>query len=107
MEGTVYWLVLSALLSSFLAATVAWAAGLAYFVFTLALTILDLWLAYLCWNSSQRGFLYSVASAIVISGLAFGILYSPVGALLLLLQLQLILFAYRAYRESRMSSSPQ
>lgn len=101
MEGTVYWLALSALLSSFLSATVAWAASLAYLAFTLALTILDLWLAYACWNSSRPGFLYSVVSAIVISGLAFGIIYSPIGALLLLLQLQLILFAYRAYRESR------
>jgi hypothetical protein len=56
-------------------------------------------LAYACWTLRKWGFLASTVSAIVVAGLAFGILYSPIGDLLLLLQLQVVLFAYRAYRE--------
>jgi hypothetical protein len=49
----------------------------------------------------ELGFLATAAFAIVVSGLAFGIIYSPIGTLLLLLQLQIILFAYSAFRERK------
>jgi len=99
-EGTVYWLIVTAILLSYLTVAVALASGLLYFSFTLALGVLELVLAYACWTLKKWGFLASTVSAIVVAGLAFGILYSPIGDLLLLLQLQVILFAYRAHRES-------
>ena len=101
VEGTVYWLIVSAVLTSFLAVSIAWAAGFTYFAFTLVLAIINLGLAYICWNLKGWGFLASTVSAIVVAGLAFGILYSPIGNLLLLLQLQVAFFAYRAYGEGK------
>jgi hypothetical protein len=98
-EGTVYWLIVTAILLSYLTVAVALASGLLYFSFTLALAVLELALAYTCWTLRKWGFLASTLSAIVVAGLAFGILYSPIGDLLLLLQLQVVLFAYRAHRE--------
>src|SRR3989449_11585236 len=98
-EGTVYWLIVTAFLLSYLTVAVALASGILYFSFTLTLAVVELVLAYACWTLRKWGFLASTLSAIVVAGLAFGILYSPIGDLLLLLQLQVILFAYRAYRE--------
>ena len=98
-EGTVYWLIVTAILLSYLTVAVALASGILYFSFTLALAVVELALAYACWTLRKWGFLASTVSAIVVAGLAFGILYSPIGDLLLLLQLQVVLFAYRAYRE--------
>ncbi len=103
-EGTVYWLLVSAILLGYLTVVVAVAAGVFYFAFTLALAVVELVLAYACWTLRAWGFLASTLSAIVVAGLAFGILYSPVGALLLFLQLQVVLFAYRAHREPRKPS---
>lgn len=98
-EGTVYWLIVSAILLSYLTIAVALAAGILYFTFTLILAVIEAVLAYACWTLKKWGFLTSTISAIIIAGLAFGILYSPIGDLLLLLQLQVVLFAYRAHRE--------
>ena len=98
-EGTVYWLLVSAILLGYVGVAIGVAAGILYFGFALALAIVELVLAYACWTRRKWGFLASASSAIVVAGLAFGILYSPVGDLLLLLQLQVVLFAYRAYRE--------
>ena len=98
-EGTVYWLIVSAILLGYLTVAVALAAGILYFSFTLILAVVELVLAYACWTMKKWGFLASTLSAVVVAGLAFGILYSPVGDLLLLLQLQVVLFAYRAHRE--------
>ena len=103
-EGTVYWLLVSAILLVYLAFAVAVAAGTLYFAFTLVLAILEAVLAYACWTLRKWGFLASTISAIVVVGLAFGILYSPIGDLLLLLQLQVVLFAYRAHREPKQPS---
>lgn len=100
-EGTVYWLIVSALLLGYLTLAVALAVGIFYFAFTLALAVVELVLAYACWTLREWGFLASTLSAIIVAGLAFGILYSPVGDLLLLLQLQVALFAYRAHREPK------
>jgi len=100
-EGTVYWLIVSALLLGYLTVAFGVAAGILYFTFTLALALVELALAYACWTLGEWGFLASVISSIVVAGLAFGILYSPIGDLLLLLQLQVLLFAYRAHREPR------
>ncbi len=104
-EGTVYWLLVSAILLGYLTVVVAVAAGVFYFAFPLALAVVELVLAYACWTLKAWGFLASTLSAIVVAGLAFGILYSPVGDLLLFLQLQVVLFAYRAHREPRKPSS--
>ncbi len=98
-EGTVYWLIVSAILLGYLTVAVAVAAGILYLGFALALAVVEALLAYACWTLKKWGFLASTLSAIVVAGLAFGILYSPIGDLLLLLQLQVVLFAYRAYRE--------
>ncbi|TMI26193.1 hypothetical protein E6H19_10485 [Candidatus Bathyarchaeota archaeon] len=98
-EGTVYWLIVTTILLSYLTVAVALASGILYFSFTLTLAVVELVLAYACWILRKWGFLASTVSAIVVAGLAFGILYSPIGDLLLLLQLQVVLFAYRAYRE--------
>ena len=98
-EGTIYWLIVTAILLSYLTIAVALASGILYFSFTLTLAVVELVLAYACWTLKEWGFLASTVSAIVVAGLAFGILYSPIGDLLLLLQLQVVLFAYRAYRE--------
>ena len=106
-EGAVYWLLVSAILLVYLTFAVAVAAGTLYFAFTLALTIVEAVLAYACWTLKKWSFLASTLIAIAISGLAFGILYSPVGNLLLLLQLQVVPFAYRAHRESRQLSAQQ
>src|SRR5712692_855300 len=100
-EGAVYWLLVSAILLVYLTFAVAVAAGTLYFAFTLALAIVEAVLAYACWTLKKWSFLASTLTAIVIAGLAFGILYSPVGDLLLLLQLQIVFFAYRAHREPR------
>ena len=100
-EATVYWLIVSAVLLGYLAVAVALAAGIPYFAFTLTLAAVELLLAYVCWTLRKWGFLASTLSAIVVAGLAFGILYSPIGDLLLLLQLQVVLFAYRAHREAK------
>jgi len=97
-EGTVYWLIVSAILLGYLTIAVAVAAGILYLGFALALAVVEAFLAYACWTLRKWGFLASTLSAIVVAGLAFGILYSPIGDLLLLLQLQVVLFAYRAYR---------
>ena len=104
-EGTVYWMIVSAILLGYLTVAVAVAAGILYFGFTLALAIVEAILAYACWTLKKWGFLASTLSAIVVAGLAFGILYSPIGDLLLLLQLQVVLFAYRAHREGRQLSN--
>ncbi len=98
-EGTVYWLIVSAILLGYLTVAVAVAAGILYLGFALALAVVEALLAYACWTMKKWGFLASTLSSIVVAGLAFGILYSPIGDLLLLLQLQVILFGYRAYRE--------
>jgi hypothetical protein len=98
-EGTVYWLIVTAILLSYLTVAIALASGILYFSFTLTLAAVELVLAYACWTLKKWGFLASTLSAIVVAGLAFGILYSPIGDLLLLLQLQVALFAYRAHRE--------
>ncbi len=99
MEATAYWLIISTILLVYL--TVAVSAGLLYFAFALILAVAEAVLAYACWTLRKWGFLASTLSAIVVAGLAFGILYSPVGDLLLLLQLQVVLFAYRAHREPK------
>lgn len=100
-EGTVYWLLVSAILLVYLTFAVAVAAGTLYFAFTLALAVVEAILAYVCWAMRKWSFIASTLTAIAIAGLAFGILYSPVGDLLLLLQLQIIFFAYRAHREPK------
>jgi hypothetical protein len=104
-EGTVYWLIVSSILLAYLTVAVAVTAGTLYFAFTLILAVVETVLAYACWTLKKSAFLASTLSAIVIAGLAFGIIYSPVGALLLLLQLQVVLFAYRAHREPRQLSA--
>ena len=104
-EGTVYWLIVSSILLVYLTFAVAVAAGILYITFTVALAVLEGVLAYACWTLKKWGFQASTLSAIVVAGLAFGILYSPIGDLLLLLQLQVALFAYRAYREPTTLSS--
>ena len=96
-----YWLIVSAIMLGYLTVAVAVAAGILYLGFTLALAIVEAVLAYACWTLRKWGFLASTISAIVVAGLAFGILYSPIGDLLLLLQLQVVLFAYRAHREPK------
>jgi hypothetical protein len=98
-EGTVFWLIASAILLAYVSVAIGVAAGILYFGFALALALVELVLAYACWTRRKWGFLASTLSAIVVAGLAFGILYSPVGDLLLLLQLQVALFSYRADRE--------
>src|SRR2546427_9761667 len=98
-EGTVYWLIVSAILLGYLTVAVALAAGILYFSFTVILAVVELVLAYACWTMKKWGFLASTLSAIVVAGLAFGIIYSPVGDLLLLLQLQVLLLPYRVHRE--------
>jgi hypothetical protein len=98
-EATVYWLLVSGILLGYVSVAIGVDAGALYFVFALVLAVVELVLAYACWTRRNWGFLASTLSAIVVAGLAFGILYSPVGDLLLLLQLQVVLFAYRAYRE--------
>src|SRR2546427_13191165 len=95
-EGTVYWLIVSAILLGYLTVAVALAAGILYFSFTVILAVVELVLAYACWTRKKWGFLASSLSGIVVAGLAFGVIYSPVGDLLLLLHLQVVLFAYRA-----------
>ncbi len=100
-EAAVYWLVVSVILLGFLSVSVALASGPFYLAFTLALAIVELVLACECWNLERWGFLASTVSAIVLAGLAFGILYSPIGDLLLLLQLQVAFFAYSAYRKRK------
>ena len=107
-EGTVYWLIVSAILLGYLTVAVAVAAGILYFALTLVLVVVEAVLAYACWSVKKWGFLASTLSAIVVAGLAFGILYSPIGDLLLLLQLQVVLFAYRAHRElKQLGTQPQ
>ncbi len=100
-EGAVYWPLVSAILLGYLTVVVAIAAGILYFTFTLTLAVIELVLAYACWTLREWGFFASTLSAIVVAGLAFGILYGPVGDLLPLLQLQVGLFAYRVHREPR------
>jgi len=106
-EGTVYWLLVNVILLVYLTFAVAVAAGTLYFAFALVLAIVEAVLAYACWTLKKWGFLASTLVAIAVSGLAFGILYSPVGDLLLLLQLQIIFFAYRAHREPKQLSAQQ
>jgi hypothetical protein len=98
-EATVYWLLVSAILLGYVSFAIGIAAGVLYFIFALVLAVVELVLAYACWTRIRWGFLASTLSAIAVAGLAFGILYSPVGDLLLLLQLQVVFFAYRAHRE--------
>jgi hypothetical protein len=100
-EGAVYWLIVSSILLAYLTVAIAVTAGTLYFAFTLILAVVEAVLAYACWTLKKWGFLSATLSAIVVAGLAFGILYSPVGDLLLLLQLQVVLFAYRAHREPK------
>jgi len=99
VEATTYWLIISTILLVYLTVAVAVSAGFLYFAFALILAVAEAVLAYACWTLRKWGFLASTISAIVVAGLAFGILYSPIGDLLLLLQLQIFLFAYRAHRE--------
>ncbi len=103
-EATAYWLIISTILLVYLTVAVAVSAGLLYFAFALILAVVEALLAYACWTLREWGFLASTISAIVVAGLAFGILYSPIGDLLLLLQLQVVLFAYRAHREPKQPS---
>jgi hypothetical protein len=104
-EGTVYWLIVNAILLVYLTVAIAIAAGALYLVFTVSVAVVEAVLAYACWAMKSWGFLASTLAAILIAGLAFGILYSPIGDLLLFLQLQVVLFAYRAHREPKEISS--
>ncbi len=98
-EGTVYWCLATTVLLTYLTVSFSSSEGILFFGFTIILAIVEVALAYFCWTMKKWAFLASTISAIVVAGLAYGILYSPVGDLLLLLQLQFILFSYRAYRE--------
>ncbi len=99
--GTVFWLLVSTILLGYVSVAIGVAAGILYFTFALVLAVVELVLAYACWTRTKWGFLASTLCAIVVAGLAFEILYSPVGDLLLLLQLQVALFSYRADRETK------
>ena len=125
-EGTVYWLIVSALVLVYLPVSVAsTTAGILlflYLAFAIALAAVEAALAYTCWTMKKWSFIASTISAIIFSGLTFGILYSPIGTaiivsglafeilyspignLLLLLQLQVVLFSYRALREPKQLS---
>jgi len=82
-----------------LTAAIASTDGFAYFLFAMVLTVIYLLLAYSCWNLKDWAFLASSVLAIVVASLALSIIYSPIGSLLILLQLQITFFAFRAYRE--------
>jgi hypothetical protein len=100
-EGTVFWLIVSAILLVYLTVAVAFFVSIFFFALTLALAVVEGVLASVCWILKKWGFLASTLSAIIISGLAFGILYYYLGQLLFLLQLMILLFSYRAYRETK------
>src|SRR5215472_14310237 len=71
--------------------------GVSAFYFILGIT---------CWLRRRISFLVSLVTATVFAGFIFGILYSTIGILLFLLQLQIVFFAYRAYNEPDSPSSP-
>jgi hypothetical protein len=116
-EGTLYWLIVSATLLVYLAANIPASTDISFFVAPLALAIVEAVLGYAVWSLKKWSFLASILSAIVImvllvgilyspldisfSDLAFGFIFDPFGGVLLLLQLQVVLFAYRAHREPR------
>ena len=110
VEATIFWLVVSGVITASLAAgiyvDVPGFLGPLYFTITVSLTALYFGLAYACWSMRRWAFTASIIYGLAVAGAFSGIIDTSVGALLILLQLQVVFFAYRAYKENKQGLIP-
>ncbi|MFW9800826.1 MAG: hypothetical protein ACFFD9_10340 [Candidatus Thorarchaeota archaeon] len=104
IEGSVFWLLVSAIASP----PLAYFPGSpffepALFFVPISFSIIYIIIAYFCWNQEARGFIAAIVMALLVlamdtgfSGLAY-----PGDELLSIVQLLIVLFSLRAYREIR------
>ena len=105
VEATIFWLFVSGVITASLAAgiyvDVPGFLGPPYFIITISLTTLYFVLAYACWSIRRWAFTASMIYGLAVTGAFSGIIDTSIGALLILLQLQVVFFAYRAYKENK------
>jgi len=110
VEATVFWLVVSGVITASLAAgiyvDVPGFLGPPYFIITVSLTALHFGLAYASWSMRRWAFTASIIYGLAVAGAFSGIIDTSIGALLILLQLQIVFFAYRAYKENKQGLIP-
>jgi predicted branched-subunit amino acid permease len=97
VEGTVFWLLASAIASI----PLAYYPGSQFIAISVVVTAIYLALAYLCWRENPRGFIAAIILAVfvIVMDIVFSGLRYPGDELLLALQLLIIFFGYRGYRE--------
>ncbi|MFQ5871361.1 MAG: hypothetical protein ACE5IB_04295 [Candidatus Geothermarchaeales archaeon] len=104
VEGTVFLLAVSALSG----VGIAYYPGSpfstpAFFLVPVAIAVIHIVVAYFCWNLSSWSFIAAMALALFVG--ATDVVYSnlryPGDELLVILQVLIILFSYRGYREIR------
>ncbi len=110
VEATIFWLVVSGVITASLAAgiyvDVPGFLGPPYFIITISLTALYFAFAYTCFAMRRWGFTGSIIYGLAVAGAFSGIIDTSIGALLILIQLQIVFFAYRAYKENKQGLIP-
>ena len=104
VEGTVFWLVVGAIVE-----LGAVAASSENVLEGISVAVLNFVLAYACWNGRRVGFLATVVLGLIVAAVAFPFLFggeqTPFGALIdalvILSSLLTVFFGYRALRELR------
>jgi hypothetical protein len=102
VEGTVFWLVVSAFVE-----LGAIAGSSSHVTEGSVVVVLDLIVAYLCWNGRKSGFVSTIVLGLLVAIIAFPFLFggeqTPFGALIdalvILSALMTVFFGYRALRE--------
>ena len=98
VEGTVFWLLVSAIASI----PLAYYPGSNFIAISVVVTAIYIALAYLCWREKPLGFISAMVLAVLVIAMdvVFSGLRYPGDELLIVLQLLIIFFGYRGYKES-------
>jgi hypothetical protein len=107
VEGSVFWLLVSAIISP----PLAYYPGSPFFEPTLFLvpflfSTMYIIIAYFCWNQNARSFVAAIvlALSVVAMNIGFGGLAYPGDELLAIAQVLAVFFSFRGYREIREES---
>lgn len=107
-EATFYWLLVNGIVTGLLMLNILVSLNarldFVYLAIPSILVILSIVLAYECWMLKRRAFFVAFLFGLASAGISFEIVYALNGTLLLLIELQIVWFAYRSYRESSGSS---
>jgi uncharacterized membrane protein len=99
VEGTVFWLLASAIASI----PLAYYPGSQFITISVVVTVIYLVIAYLCWKQNSLSFIAAIilSALVIVMDVGFSGLHYPGDELFIVLQLLIIFFGYRGYRESR------